>query len=308
MTAAVRVAASEQGRAGIEAIRQRLAVRPRDETLPVEDRRAALEAFTGPSSDRVAIVHETHAGVSVERHDPPGAPSSTAIVYAHGGAYVIGSARTHRALAAAVAAAAGVRLYAVDYRLAPEHPFPAGRDDIVAVSEKLIGNGVALALFGDSAGGGLLLQAALAMRARPAAIAVTSPWVDLAMSDDVDEPSAAAEAMLTPAGLGLDARRYLNGRDPRDPAVAVLEAELRNLPPLLIQVGDQELLLGDALALAERARAADVCVSFEIWESMIHSWHAFRGPVPEADEAIARIGSFLRSHLGLAHRHQGDSR
>ena len=307
MSAAVRVAASEQGRAGIAAIRERLATRPRDETLSVEDRRAAIEAFAAPSSDGVAIVHATLAGVPVERHDPPGAARGAAIVYAHGGAYVIGSARTHRALAAAIAAAAGVRLYAIDYRLAPEHPFPAGRDDVVAVAEALAADGVAFALLGDSAGGGLVLQAALAMRAAPTAIAVTSPWVDLAMTRKLDETSAAAEAMLTPEGLALDAGRYLDGRDLHDPAVAVLEGDLRNLPPLLIQVGEDELLLGDAIALAARAQSADVQVSFEIWEAMIHSWHAFRGLVPEADLAIARIGSFLRSHLAPADRYEGET-
>jgi len=297
MMAAKRVPASPAGRAGIAELRSRLADRPRDETLSVEDRRRAIEAFTAPASRSIAVEH-VDLGVPVELHVPSHAAAG-ALVYAHGGAYVIGSAATHRALAAAIAGAAGLRLYAVDYRLAPEHPFPAGRDDVVATFEAVSAREAApVALVGDSAGGGIVLQAALVLRDRagpqPCAIAVTSPWIDLGLSGATYEANRSREAMLTPEGLRLDAGRYLGGA-PADAAnVSVLYSSLVGLPPVLIQAGEDEILLDDSIALAERLRSAGVSADLEIWEGMIHSWHAFRGLVPEAERAIGGLGGFLR--------------
>jgi len=293
----VRVPASPAGRAGIGEIRKRLAERPRDETLTVAERRRALAAFTAAASASVAVEH-LDLGAPVELHVPAAAADRGALVYAHGGAYVIGSAATHRALAAAVAEAAGLRLYAVDYRLAPEHPFPAGRDDVVAVCDAVARREEGpIALVGDSAGGGLVLQAALALRDRaaplPRAIAVTSPWIDLDLGGDSYETRREVEAMLTPDGLRLDAGRYLAGRPADAPGLSVLRSALTGLPPVLVQVGEDEILLDDSLALAERLRAAGVPTRLELWEGMIHSWHAFRGLVPEADRAIAALGAYL---------------
>lgn len=278
-------------------LRERLASRPRDELLSIAERRAAIDAFAAQHALAITVTRSIIGGVSVERHDVGDPQPQAILVYAHGGAFVIGSAATHRSFAASIGRSAAMPLVAVDYRLAPEHGFPAARDDLVAVYAELARGGADIALVGDSAGGGLVLQAALSIRDRglppPVAIAVTSPWVDLSCSNLSYERLQAEETMLSAAGLKLDAARYLDGRDPRDPSVSPVHARLDDLPPVLIQVGEHEILFDDAVQLADALARDGVAVELELWEGMTHAWHVFRDLLPEASAATTRIGMFL---------------
>lgn len=300
----VRFAASKEGIAATARIRELLASRPRDETRSVAERRDEALAATASIAARAPIRPESIGGVAVERHDPVDGVGKGALLFAHGGAYVTGSPQTHRLLAAHIGSVAQLPLLSVNYRLAPEWPFPAGRDDVVSVYEALIRSGeLAIGLVGDSAGGGLMLQAALAIRDAglppPAAIAVTSPWVDLACRGASHETQRATETMLSTAGLLLDASRYLGGRSADDPCVSPVYANLSGLPPVLIQVGEHEILADDAVRLAEAFERSGVSVELEIWESMTHAWHAFRHMLPESEAAVRRLGAFLKAKIAL---------
>jgi acetyl esterase/lipase len=243
-------------------------------------------------------------GVPAEWIAAPGARDDRALVYFHGGGYAMGSLATHRPLCARLSRLASVRVLNVGYRLAPEHPHPAAVDDATAAVRWVYAQGFApsrVALGGDSAGGGLTLAALLALRDAgaplPAAAFCISPWTDLSASGDSIETKAAADPMVTEGPLREMAALYLAGKDPRTPLASPLFANLRGLPPLLVQVGSDELLLDDATRLASRARDAGVDVTLEIWEDMFHVWHAFGDMLPEAVRACERIAAWLRPHL-----------
>jgi epsilon-lactone hydrolase len=235
---------------------------------------------------------------------PPVARRDAVVLYLHGGGYVIGSPRSHRHLAAAIARAAGTRALLLDYRLAPEHPFPAALEDAVAAYRWLLGHGVAadrIVIAGDSAGGGLTMATLLALRdrglPRPAGGVAISPWVDLTNSAASYDTKAAVDPIVTRDAITLMAQAYVGAGDPRQPLVSPLYADLRDLPPLLIHVGSDEVLLDDAVGLGQRARAAGVDVSVEEWRAMIHVWHWFLPMLDEAEQAIAGIGAFVRARL-----------
>jgi len=226
------------------------------------------------------------------------------LLYFHGGGYQIGSPATLRRMVALLAADAQARVLSVDYRLAPEHPFPAAVDDAVAAYRWLLGGGTdpaTVALAGDSSGGGLALATLVALRdagePMPAAAFAISPWTDLALTGESLRTRAAAEMMVRPDGMPETAALYLAGADPRHPHASPLYADLRGLPPLLIHVGDAEVVLDDSTRFAARAREAGVDVTLEVWDEMPHVWHAFAGLLPEADQAIARAGRWLRARL-----------
>jgi epsilon-lactone hydrolase len=226
------------------------------------------------------------------------------LLYLHGGAYQIGSPATLRHLVALISDAARTRVLSVDYRLAPEHPFPAAVDDTLTAYRWLLANGTdpaRIAIAGDSAGGGLTLAALVALRDAgvplPAAAVAMSPWTDLALTGESLRTRAEADFMLQPAGMRETADTYLAGEDPHHPYASPLYADLRGLPPLLIHVGDAEVILDDSTRFAARARDAGVDVTLEVWDEMPHVWHAFAGLLPEADQAVARIGSWLRDLL-----------
>jgi acetyl esterase/lipase len=225
-------------------------------------------------------------------------------LYLHGGGYVIGSLNTHRELASRIARSTQSRALVIDYRLAPEHPFPAAVDDATAAYRWLVGTGVSpsrIAVAGDSAGGGLTLATLLALRdARqplPAAGVCMSPWTDLEGTGASAQPGGADDPLLQVAGLREMGRHYAVA-NPRHPLAAPLYASFRGLPPLLIQVGTREILLDDSTRVAVKAKAEGVDVTLETWDGLIHVWQLFGPDVPESEQAVARIGEFARKHFG----------
>jgi monoterpene epsilon-lactone hydrolase len=222
------------------------------------------------------------------------------LMYLHGGGYQLGSPGTLRNLIGLLSAGASARVLSVDYRLAPEHPFPAAVEDALTAYRWLLAAGTdpaAIAIAGDSSGGGLALGTLVALRdagdALPAAAAVISPWTDLALTGESLRTRAEAEVMVKPTGMPETAALYLNGADPRHPYASPLYADLRGLPPILIHVGDAEVILDDSIRFAARARDAGVDVTLEVWDEMPHVWHAFAGLLPEADQAVAGLGAWL---------------
>jgi epsilon-lactone hydrolase len=247
----------------------------------------------------------TAGGRPAEWIRPAGAWNDAALLYLHGGGYVIGSPRSHRHLAEAIARAAGIACLLPDYRLAPEHPFPAAVDDALAayrslVEQRKIAPG-SVAVAGDSAGGGLTAVTLLAIRQAglpvPGAAVCISPWTDLTCSAPSYGTKAASDPLVARPGITVMAQEYLGATDPRTPLASPLFADLRGLPPLLIQVGSEEVLLDDATRLAQQACAAGVDATLEVWDSMIHVWHWFLPWLDEAQSAVDKIGAFLRERL-----------
>ncbi len=275
------------------------------DTIP--EMRATMEASTGvmPLPEDVRFEPVDAAGVKAEWAIAPGAASDRAIVYFHGGGYVSGGIRTHRLLVADISRASGVPVLSVDYRLGPEHPFPAAVDDAAAAYSFVRARGIPasrIAVGGDSAGGGLTVAALLALRDRreplPAAGICISPWFDLSLSGQSMDTREAADPMLNRTRLGMMARGYLAGTDPRTPLASPLFADLTGLPPLLVQVGTAEVLLDDSIRFAARARQAGMDIELEVWDDMIHDWHAFALVLPEGRQALERVGEFLKAALG----------
>jgi epsilon-lactone hydrolase len=290
---------------GIAEVRAHLAKLPPAQSLA--EQRAMYEraerVFTLPPGTIVDAV--TVGGRPAEWLRSPGAREDAALLYLHGGGYVIGSPRSHRHLAEAIARSAGIACLLPDYRLAPEHRFPAAVDDALAAYRSLVDQrGIAssrIAIAGDSAGGGLTVATLVAIRQAglptPGAAVCISPWTDLTCSAQSYESKAATDPMVALPGITAMAQEYLGAADPRTALASPLYADLHGLPPLLIQVGSEEVLLDDATRLAERARAAGVDATLEVWEPMIHVWHWFLPWLDEAQEAVDKIGAFLRARL-----------
>ncbi len=237
---------------------------------------------------------------------PVGVNPARVLLHLHGGGYVTGSCRTHRAMVSRLACAAQMRGLLLDYRLAPEHPFPAAVEDALATYRWLIQNGLnprQMVIAGDSAGGGLTLATLLALPDAgdplPAAAVCISPLTDLAATGESIQTCAEADPWLTPEVFAM-IRLYWGGHDCRLPLLSPLYADLRGLPPLLIHVGTDEILLNDSTRLAERASEAGVHVTLEIWPDMWHVWHLFAPYLPEARQAIDRLGRFMQQQVGSA--------
>ena len=274
---------------------------------PLERQRAAFEK-QGRRAKMPAGVDMRSASIGpmhAEWLRPGDIEAGAAILYLHGGSYTMGSCTTHRALAARIAAAARVPALIIEYRLAPENPFPAALTDTKNAFGWLLHQGIdarRIAVAGDSAGGGLALALAVGLRdqglALPRAIVCISPWLDLTLSGETMTTCAEADPLLNWNTSVLHARRYVGQQDPREPLLSPLFADLHGLPPLLIQVGQHEVLRSDSERLAARARQAGLEAKLEIWPGMWHVWHAWAGSVPEARRAIRRIGEFVREQLG----------
>lgn len=275
--------------------------------ITIAQRRAFMEKVAFRVAEDIEVENVTVAGRAAERLRAPGADPKRVLLYLHGGGYVMGSPNTHRSLAGELSRAAQATVLLPDYRLAPEAPFPAAVDDAVAAYQWLLGQGRAaqqLAIAGDSAGGGLTAATLLALRDRglpmPCAGVCISPWSDLNCSNASYQTRAAADPMITDADITLMAATYLAGADAKQPLASPNRADLRGLPPLLIQVGRDEMLLDDAVVLHEAARSAGVESTLEIWDDMIHVWHAFHPMLPEGKQGIARIGEYLRERFTTA--------
>ena len=283
-----------------------LRARPVAEGATVQEMRAGMEAFIGlaPLPEGTVCEPVDVDGVPAEWVTTPNANPANVVLYLHGGGYAIGSIATHRALAANISEAAGVRVLLIDYRLAPEHPHPAAVDDAVKAWRWLLAQGVdpaRMAISGDSAGGGLTFATLIALRDAgdplPACAVPISPWTELEAVSDSHTTRAEADPMVGSEGLKIMADWYLNGQDLRTPLAAPLHADLHGLPPIFVQVGDAEVLLDDATRIVEKAKAAGVDATCEVIPEGIHVLHAFAPLVPEASAAIDRLGAFVRQHL-----------
>jgi acetyl esterase/lipase len=264
--------------------------------------------------DSLAQIFPVPDGTEVEPSSVGGVPgewvrtrharSDAALLYLHGGGYVLGSPRSHRHLAAAISEATGLPLFVAEYRLAPEHPFPAAIEDAVAAYKGLLGSGLApsnLAIAGDSAGGGLNIATLMSLRDHnlplPACAVTISAWADLSQGGEAYRTRAKRDPMIRKEGLDGMAAAYLAGRDAKTPLASPVFADLDGLPPLLLQVGTEEALHDDTIALAARADAAGVEGSVESWGGMMHVWHFFHPMLSEGRDAIARIGAFVKARI-----------
>jgi acetyl esterase/lipase len=289
----------------LQALVQMLKAQPINPDVSVQESRAGFEQMAAmfPVEADVRCEPVTAGGVKSEWVTAPGADPGRAILYLHGGGYVIGSINTHRAMAGRLSRAAKARVLVIDYRLAPEHPHPAAVDDAVAAYRWMLQQGLKpsrIVVSGDSAGGGLTVATLVAIRDAklpiPAAGVPISPWVDMEAIGESMTTNADNDPIVRKAGLLDLAKAYLGGKDPRTPLAAPLYADLSGLPPLLIQVGTAETLLDDASRLSERAKKAGVKVTYEPWENMIHVWHLFAPMLDEGKQAIERIGEYIRQH------------
>ena len=262
--------------------------------------------FWSDFRSRGVRVSQVRAGsVRGEWIEPPSALRG-AILYIHGGGYVACSARTHRPLTAALARATRRRVFSLDYRLAPENRFPAAFDDSLAAYRWLLGatgsDEQAVAVAGDSAGGGLSLALAVAARdnglALPSSVVLFSPWTDMEGLIDAPHPNVERCAMFTPPNIDEFAAAYLGNAPRADPRASPIRSNLRGLPPVLLQVGERELLLEDSTRVHERILAAGGTSELEVWPDVFHGWQMLDGLVPEARTVIDRAAAFIIRHLG----------
>lgn len=239
-------------------------------------------------------------GIPGEWVEVPGQSAARlGLLYLHGGGYCVGTPATHRTITGHLAARCAARVFAVDYRLAPEHPFPAALDDAAAAARAWLQGGLDardLVIAGDSAGGGLTLALALTLRDTglplPRALVLFSPFVDLTL--DHLPPPPSGEVMLTRPWLEECSHAYLAGRDPLDPLVSPIAADLRGLPPTLLQAGSDELLLGDSRRLFQGLQTAGVPARLEVYP---RRWHVFQlnaGMLADADRALDAVARFVR--------------
>ena len=284
----------------ILALRELIASRPR--ATEIAQRRRDMDARGrqfGVASD-VTVEKVSAGGVPAEWTTTPSADRNAAVLFLHGGGYVIGSLDSHRHVASEIGRASGARALAIDYRMAPEHPFPAAVEDALAAYRFLLDSGILparICIAGDSAGGGLVVAAMLAIRGaelpQPGCGWCISPWVDLACTGASMLDNATRDPTVQQPGVLEFAGIYLAGADPRSPLASPIHGDLRGLPPLLIQAGSVETLLDNSLSLARVAGLADVPVELQFWPEMIHVWHLFHPMLSAGRRAIASGGAFV---------------
>ena len=289
----------------IDNIRALLQSKPR----PVgwAERRERLDAIGSvwPVADDVKLEAVDVSGLRGEWSIAPGSDASRVLMFFHGGGYCSGSIVSHRRMVTEAGRAAKVRTLAIAYRLAPEHPFPAAYDDALTAWHFLRNEGIPggqIAVGGDSAGGGLAM--ALISRLRdaheelPACAWLVSLWIDLTMSGSTLTTKDAVDPIIHKQYLNQLAEAYLPaGIDRKDPRVSPLYADLKDFPPILIQVGSAETLLDDAVRFAGAAGAADASVTLEIWPHMIHAWHLWNAHLESGRHALVDAGAFIQAHI-----------
>jgi monoterpene epsilon-lactone hydrolase len=288
-------------------IQLRRLLNPPTGVLDVEKERAETEALAANFKTKIELtcISVNANKVPAEWIITPKTSADRVILYLHGGSYNSGSIASHRSLAANIANAAKARALIIDYRLAPEYPFPAAVEDAKAAYRWLLENQLSpdhIIVAGDSCGGGLALSLLISLRDEeqplPAAAVCLSPWTNLTCTGKSWETNLKKDIMLDSGALIKSAQLYLGGSDPRMPLASPLYADLKGLPPLLIQVGSEELFLSDATRFAEQAQAAAVKVTLQVWKGMQHEWHFAANILPEGRQAIEQIGQFIEAQLG----------
>lgn len=270
----------------------------------VEDGRNGLE--------QLAAIDQIPEDVTIEEFNVKGIPSvwintpeierEQVILYLHGGGYVEGSINSHKSLGARISRASKSRVLLIDYRLAPENPYPASLEDSVTAYKWLVDEeGIDpknIVISGDSAGGGLTATTLIKLRDKgiplPVAAVLLSPWTDLDITGDSVRSKRRIDPFVTADELFFMANLYVGDEDPKNPYISPLYADLKGLPPLLIQVGSAEILLDDSTRFAEKAKSAGVDVTLEVWEDMVHVFQAFALWAPEGKEGIEKIGRYIQ--------------
>ncbi|WP_322003790.1 alpha/beta hydrolase [Paraburkholderia tropica] len=287
----------------IQRVRALLATNGTSGTTPdLRAMRAGMEAIPegNPPADDVTVEWTTLAQRPAAIIRTPGASPGRVIYHVHGGGLVAGSPASHRSLLGELSRSARAEVIAIDYRKAPECPFPAAYDDVYAGFEELAATGRKIAVSGDSGGAGLALSVAsrATQSETPVSVGVLlSPWADLTLSSPSLRDLVHRDPVIDINAIHWMARVYAGETDPRDRRVSPINIDFQGLPPMLIQVGSDEVLLDDALEIDRRARAAAVDVTLEVWPEMIHGWHLWTSYLEESHRAIARAGSFIQAHL-----------
>lgn len=298
--------------AALKNVVELLRSRQRDGNASLEEQRADLERLSERAEEDVACQPVAAGAVPSEWVVAPGVQSERAILYLHGGGYMMGSPHSHRALAARLGRAAQARVLLPDYRLSPEYPFPAAVEDAAGAYRWLLSRGLEpgkIVIAGDSAGGGLTLATLLFLRdagvLMPAAAMAMSPWTDLNVAGESTKTGSTVKPMSRTEQLAIEptrselqmmSRYYIGDEDPRNPLISPVYGDYRSIPPLLIQVGEVEALLEDSIRVAQRARQASVKVELEVWPEMFHVWQVFAKILPEGKQAISRLGEFALLH------------
>lgn len=300
--------ASQQAEAMKVLIRQFAEEMAKAGELTLAEQRANAERFAEATANPSGVTWTTvdAGGIPAIWADPEGGATDRVLQYVHGGGYVIGSADGYRKLTGHLAKAIGCRVLNVDYGLAPENPHPGPVNDSVTAYRWLLSQNYEprhLAIAGDSAGGGLTLATLLKLRddglPQPAAAVPISPWTDMEALGESWKTNADKDLLVQEAGLKGMVDMFLGGGDPRDPLAAPLYGDYTGICPLYIQVGGDETLLDDSTRVADRARAAGVDVRLEIFPEMQHVFQMAAGNMPEADDAVIKIGAYLGARLGL---------
>ena len=293
------------GQGEIDAIRALLSAKPRPVGWAERRQRLDEVGSVWPVATDVKLEPADLGGVPGEWSSVAGSDASRVLMFFHGGGYCSGSIRSHRRLVTEAGRSAGIRTLAVGYRLAPEHPFPAAMEDALTAWHFLRQQGIAarhIAIGGDSAGGGLTVVLNNRLRDAdeelPGCVWLVSPWTDLTMSGSTLITKDNVDPIIHKGYLGELADAYVPpGMDRQDPRVSPLYADLKGLPPMLVQVGSAETLLEDATRFAAAAGAADVSVTLEIWPHMIHAWPMWNSGLKPGRSALAHAGAFMRAHL-----------
>lgn len=253
---------------------------------------------------KVKVEEGTVNGLNSEWLTPKGSPDDKLLLYLHGGAYIMGNCATHRQMVSYIAKYSGIKALLPEYRLAPEHPFPAAIEDAVGLYRSVLADGYAaenIVIAGDSAGGGLTMATLLWLRDAgdplPAAVCLLSPWLDLASTGESMTTRAKKDPWFQPEDMPVVAAYYCNDDEFKNPLASPVYADLSGLPPMYIQVGEDEILLSDSTRAAEKVKAAGGEVEIEIWPGMWHVFQAFLHQVPESKKAVKKIGKFVQGIL-----------
>ncbi|PLT35162.1 alpha/beta hydrolase [Bacillus sp. V5-8f] len=297
------------------AIRKRLiehVTSQKGKPVSLQESREGLDKLLGsfPLDPEVKVEKLSVEGIPVEWVAAPNARQDAVFLYLHGGGYIVGSLNTHRDIASKLSRATATRVLVIDYRLAPENPYPAAIEDAVKAYRWVVSSGVSperIIIGGDSAGGGLTMATLLSLREAgdtlPAAAVLLSPWTDMEGTGESMESRASVDPWLNPEQTRQSPVLYIGSLDPRHPHVSPIYADLKGLPPMIVHVGNDEILLDDSVRLVEKARAAGIDVTFKIWEEM---WHVFQQfPTPEAKQSIDEIGEYVVQKLNTSIQIEG---